>query len=92
MGDREERNAVKRDALDAGIGVEDPVEEQMAAFVGRQPDRGAAQETTRPQQSDAHSCSELRPAEPAAGAELPASAQPHQNTTVTRIAPILQTA
>ena len=34
VGDREERDAVKRDLLDAGVGVEDPVEQQMTCLVG----------------------------------------------------------
>ena len=46
MRDREERNAVKLDALDPRVGVEDHVEEEMAALVGSQPDRNAPQELT----------------------------------------------
>ena len=42
--DGEEREAVERDLLEAGVRVEDAVEQQMAAFVGAKPDRGARQE------------------------------------------------
>ena len=46
MRDREERNAVKLDPLDARVRIEDHVEEQMTALVGNQPDRNAPQEAT----------------------------------------------
>ena len=39
MRDGEERNAVKLDALDSRVGVEDHVEEQMTALVGGEPDQ-----------------------------------------------------
>ncbi len=41
---REERDAVKLDTFDPWIGVEDHVEEEMAAFVGHQPNRSAGEE------------------------------------------------
>ena len=37
---------LKLDALDARVGVEDHIEEQMAALVGNQPDHNATQEAT----------------------------------------------
>ncbi len=46
MRDGEKRNAMKLDALDARVGVEYHIEEQMTALVGNQPDHHATQEAT----------------------------------------------
>ena len=46
MRDREERDAVKVDALDARVGVEDDVEEQVTGLVGSQPHERARHEAT----------------------------------------------
>ena len=47
MCDREKRHAMKRDLLEAGVGVEDAVEEQVAAFVCAKPDRRPGQKTAK---------------------------------------------
>jgi len=44
VGDRKERNAVEVHLLDAGIGVEDGVEQQVAALVRGERGAGAGQE------------------------------------------------
>jgi hypothetical protein len=54
MGDREEGNAVVLDALDAGIGVEHDVEEEVAALVRGQPDRSAREELSDGRSSPIH--------------------------------------
>ncbi len=46
MRDGEKRNAVKLDALEARVGVEYRIEEQVTALVGNQPDHHAPQEAT----------------------------------------------
>ena len=46
MRDRKEGNAVKLHPLDARLGVEDHVEEQVAALVSNQPDHKTTHEPT----------------------------------------------
>jgi hypothetical protein len=45
--EREERDAVELDLLDARVGVEDDVEEQVAAFVGDQAGEAAGEKPER---------------------------------------------